>query len=253
MCSVMHQFHPHGMSEDHARFYIAEILLALEYLHTMDIHVRDVKPANCLTTAAGHILLADFGHSKWLGDNNLQSGNEPTGGEPSHGDDCCVGTQEYMAPETLHQQVEAGKMADYWSVGIILYELMHAHLPWGPRGDTEAEVQDLFFRILTQPVSFPDDEDEYTSSDDELAGDVRLVLVQPRPSDRPRRGVSVAARAFVTGLLEKDPSARVGNDVAAVKAHAFFTQPGAELDWGAALRGELVPPPRELPTVTAGW
>jgi serine/threonine protein kinase len=133
--SVMHNFYSDGMSEDHARFYIAEILLGLGHLHEMDIVVRDLKPSNCLTTEAGHILLADFGHSKRLVGNNPQGGNESDDVGPGGDDDECVGTPEYMAPETLQLEVEAGKMADYWSVGIILYELIHAHLPWGSSHD----------------------------------------------------------------------------------------------------------------------
>jgi serine/threonine protein kinase len=66
LLSVVHRFHSDGMSEAHARFYIAEILLALEYLHEMNVVVCDLKPVNCLTTAAGHVVLTGFLHSKRL-------------------------------------------------------------------------------------------------------------------------------------------------------------------------------------------
>jgi serine/threonine protein kinase len=227
LLSVMHNFHPGGMSESHARFYFAEILLALEYLHGMGIVVRDLKPSNCLTTETGHIMLTDFGHSERLPGNIDRSNNEHDNGV---GSAQCVGTPEYMAPETL-QDHPATKMGDYWSLGITLYELMFACMPWGSRADTG--IEDLFFEILTQPVF---------SADEENDGIGAGARAQP-----PTTQVSEAARHLITRLLEKDPSNRLGADVASVKAHTFFNQPGLEMDWAAAQRGELVPPPRELP------
>jgi hypothetical protein len=94
---------------------------------------------------------------------------------------------------------------------------------------------------MTQPVTFPYDEDE-----DEGEG---TTISEERPSRR----VSAAARALVVELLEKDPSERLGDDcVGGVRAHAFFNlESGAALDWESALLGELAPPPRELPGVAA--
>jgi serine/threonine protein kinase len=221
LVSVMQNFHSSGMSEDHARFYIAEILLALEYLHGMGIVVRDMKPANCLTTRVGHIMLTDFSHSIQLLDTGThsRSNNEPNCGDQNE----CIGTPEYMAPETV-QEHGLTKMVDYWSLGIMLYELIFAHLPWGSCGGIEElDVTHLFYSIITQPVCFPDGEGEGEG------------------------GVSVAAKAPITGLLNKDPSKRMGNGAADVKAHRFFNQPGEELDWATARRGGLVPPPRHLP------
>ena len=82
-------------------------------------------------------------------------------------------------------------------MGIILFELLFARLPWGQRDDTQ--VVDLFFSIMTEPVCFIDDEGE--------------------------RGVSAAAKALITELLDKDPSKRMGTDVADIKTHKFFNQP----------------------------
>ena len=157
--SVMRNFHLGGMSEDHTRFYIAEILLALEYLHEMSIIVRDLKPANCLTTASGHVKLADFGHSTRQSDTGQSSPRsicksldrikqEPASDTCSDGTGC-VGTPEYMAPETLHDQATT-KLVDYWSLGIIMYELIYACLPWGPC--ESSDCVDLFFNIITKPV-----------------------------------------------------------------------------------------------------
>jgi protein-serine/threonine kinase len=239
--SVMRNFHLGGMSEDRTRFYIAEILLALEYLHEMGIIVRDLKPANCLTTASGHVKLADFGHSTRQSDTGQSSprsicksldriNQEPASDTCSDGTGC-VGTPEYMAPETLLDQ-STTKLVDYWSLGIIMYELIFACSPWG---DYEgSDCVDLFYSIITQPVCFPDEEVGDTSSDD---GEV-----QP---GRCSKRASAAATDLIVGLLEKDPANRPGGFE--VKAHVFFNLPGSELDWAAARRGELVPPIRELP------
>jgi microtubule-associated serine/threonine kinase len=90
--SVIQNFYPDGMDEDRVRFYIVEILLAVEYLHSKDIVVRDLKPSNCLTTEAGHVKLTDFGHSLRLAkqkDNN--SAEEEDFGDEDE-DSNCVGT-----------------------------------------------------------------------------------------------------------------------------------------------------------------
>jgi serine/threonine protein kinase len=248
---VTNTFHPGGMSEGHARFYIAEILLALEYLHTMNIVVRDLKPANCLTTASGHIMLTDFSHSKWLlhtgtGDSQasdyrpLDGSNNQQADDDFSDEDDCAGTPEYLAPEVLVDQAVT-KMVDYWSLGIILYELIYARLPWGSCADKA--VVDLFYSIITHPLCFTDGEDTdcNISTNDEMAGG---AVCTPKTRSR----VSAVAKDLMTRLLEKDPATRIGSNMAEVKAHTFFNQPGSELDWAAAQRGELVPPPREIPT-----
>ena len=245
--SVMRNFHPDGMSEDHARFYIAEILLALEYLHRIGIILRDLKPANCLTTASGHIKLADFGHSTQQSDISPTSvcrsldriNQEPVSASCSDGADC-VGTPEYMAPETLQDQTTT-KMVDYWSLGIIMYELIYACLPWGPC--ESSDCVDLFFSIITKPVPLTHEVSGVSSDEGKMEGGA-IVHTQPR---RRCKRVCAAATNLIIGLLEKDPANRAGTDEAGIKAHRFFNMPGSALDWAAARRGELVPPTRKLP------
>ncbi|XP_010254907.1 PREDICTED: probable serine/threonine protein kinase IRE4 isoform X2 [Nelumbo nucifera] len=130
------------LEEDIARIYIAELVLALEYLHSLGIVHRDLKPDNILIAHDGHIKLTDFGLSK-IGlinstvDLSGSGANETT---PVDGDDLqtcfehiqhaeertqasAVGTPDYLAPEIL-LGTEHGYAADWWSVGIILFEFI---------------------------------------------------------------------------------------------------------------------------------
>lgn len=97
--------------EDRARFYAAEIILAISYVHSLDIIYRDLKPENVLLDAQGHIRLTDFGLSK-EGISNSSSGANSF-----------CGTPEYLAPEILNRQGH-GRAVDWWSLGALLYEMI---------------------------------------------------------------------------------------------------------------------------------
>lgn len=100
--------------EDRARFYAAEILLALEFLHEHGVIYRDLKPENVLLDMNGHIALTDFGLCKeGIGYSDMTS--------------TFCGTPEYMAPEML-SKVPYGKAVDWWSFGTLLFEML-AGLP----------------------------------------------------------------------------------------------------------------------------
>ncbi|KAK9989941.1 hypothetical protein SO802_030180 [Lithocarpus litseifolius] len=132
------------LDEDVARIYIAELVLALEYLHSLGIVHHDLKPDNILIAQDGHIKLTDFGLSK-IGLINSKmdlSGPQTNGTTPdAHNphaqqtDDrrqhSAVGTPDYLAPEILlgtehdlNSSLSLGYAADWWSVGIILFELI---------------------------------------------------------------------------------------------------------------------------------
>lgn len=93
--------------ENRAKFYAAEIVLALEYLHKIDVVYRDLKPENILMDDVGHICLADFGMAKQL------KANEKTY--------TLVGTPEYLAPEIV-DGVGHNRPADWWALGVFMYD-----------------------------------------------------------------------------------------------------------------------------------
>lgn len=120
-----------------ARFYAAELLLALGHLHKRGIIYRDLKPENVLLDAEGHVKLGDFGLAKA----GIQHACE--------GAKSMCGTPEYMAPEVLAQQGH-GFCVDYWGLGMLVYEMMTGLPPWYTTDRTR-----LFRRLRSAPLDIP--------------------------------------------------------------------------------------------------
>jgi serine/threonine protein kinase len=125
-----------SFSEERARFYAAELLTALDHLHQQSIVYRDLKLENVLMDSQGHIALTDFGLSK----QNIDS---------TEGATTFCGTAEYIAPELLKGQ-RYGPAVDWWSFGILLYEMMAGRTPFY---DKNRKL--MFYKIINTAPQFP--------------------------------------------------------------------------------------------------
>lgn len=105
-----------NLSEKEARYYGAQILLGLEYLHERNILYRDLKPENILLDKNGNIKLADFGICKILEDGGVT--------------ESLTGTVQYLAPEVFFSKKGYCLMVDVWSLGCCLYEMVSGNPPY---------------------------------------------------------------------------------------------------------------------------
>ncbi|KAM7271267.1 hypothetical protein ACFE04_030481 [Oxalis oulophora] len=226
--SLRHKQPLKRFSLNSARFYAAEVLVALEYLHMLGIIYRDLKPENVLVRSDGHIMLSDF-------DLSLCSNAIPAVESPSMSPDsqstrytrpftCLsnrlfrskkiqtlpntnrlfvaepvtarsqsfVGTHEYVTPEVA-SGLSHGNAVDWWAFGIFIYEMIYGHTPFVAPSN-EATLRS----IVKKPLTFP--------------------------TQSPSSSVELHARDLITGLLNKDPNQRLGSKrgAAEVKTHPFF-------------------------------
>ncbi|KAI4122822.1 MAG: hypothetical protein LQ347_006378 [Umbilicaria vellea] len=173
-----------------SRFYTAELLCALECLHGFNVIYRDLKPENILLDYSGHIALCDFGLCK------LDMKDEDR-------TNTFCGTPEYLAPELLLGQGYT-KSVDWWTLGVLLYEMLTGLPPY-----YDENTNEMYRKILSEPLHFPGPE-----------------VVPP------------AAKDLLTQLLDRRPERRLGaNGASEIKAHQFFHS----IDWRKLLQRKYEP------------
>ncbi len=190
-------FHIHSgqkFSTQKTKFYLVEIILAIDFLHKNNMIYRDLKPENILIDSKGHIKLTDFGLSKIV--TNIE--------EKSF---TICGTLQYIAPEIISGE-GYNESVDWWSLGIIMYEMLTGKLPFKFNFDSQEEQNDL--NIYDKKIKYPS-------------------------------WIEENAKDLINKLLNKDPEKRLGSGKEGaenIKKHPFFS----DIDWNKALNKELRPP-----------
>jgi len=142
---VFHHLSNEGcFSEDRAKFYAAEIILGLEYLHSNGVIYRDLKPENLLLNYEGHVVITDFGLSK-EGLNEAESTTKTF-----------CGTPEYLAPEIIRGE-RYTKAVDWWSLGTLLFEMMNGLPPFYVENNEELMYDKILNDSLYMPDTFSDE------------------------------------------------------------------------------------------------
>jgi len=136
----------HKFTPERVKFYSAEIILGLEYLHNSGVIYRDLKPENILLTDDGHICMTDFGISK-----------EGLLAEDARTATFC-GTPEYLAPEVLEGKGYT-KAVDWWSFGTLMYEMLTGLPPFYSQ-----DVQQMYFKIMHAKLDIGESLGEDTQS-----------------------------------------------------------------------------------------
>nr|AML78535.1 putative LOV domain-containing protein [Pittosporum resiniferum] len=214
--------------EESARFYAAEVVIGLEYLHCIGIIYRDLKPENVLLEKDGHVVLADFDLSfktsckpqviKHPLVKRRRSRSQPPSpptfvAEPISQSNSFVGTEEYIAPEIIKGAGHSSAI-DWWALGILLYEMLYGRTPF--RGKNRQKTfANILYKDLTFPSSIP---------------------------------VSLAARQLIHALLKRDPDSRLGSNCGSneIKEHPFFRG----INW--PLIRCMNPPPLDAPLELIG-
>uniref|UniRef100_A0A8C3QS02 protein kinase C n=1 Tax=Cyanoderma ruficeps TaxID=181631 RepID=A0A8C3QS02_9PASS len=140
---MFHMQRQRKLPEEHARFYAAEICIALNFLHERGIIYRDLKLDNVLLDAEGHIKLTDYGMCK-------------EGLGPGDTTSTFCGTPNYIAPEILRGE-EYGFSVDWWALGVLMFEMMAGRSPFDIITDNpDMNTEDYLFQvILEKPIRIP--------------------------------------------------------------------------------------------------
>jgi len=173
-------------SEEVAKLWVAQVASALGHLHSLGVLYRDLKPENILLDSTGHVILTDFGLAKDVA--------------PDEKTNTFCGTPEYLAPEIV---TGAGhdKAVDWWSLGILLYELTVGIPPFYSQN-----VNEMYNKIQHGVLRFP-------------------PFLSPN------------CKKIIVAFLNRDPKKRLGseNDLDEIKEHPFFE----DVDWDKLNKRQL--------------
>lgn len=195
-----------------ARFYMACVILAFEYMHNKRIIYRDLKPENLLLDADGYIKVVDFGFAKRVKTKTFTM----------------CGTPDYMAPEVLLRK-GYDKSVDYWAVGIVYFELIFGFTPFGDNFKNDYVV--VCKNIIRGNLQYP----SYRGGNGNFR--VRKTKVEDKKLITYKR----QRKLIKEGLLLRDPRVRLGmrrDGVQAIKDQPVFEG----LDWEKLARKELPAP-----------
>ena len=184
---LFHKLKAEGFfKEDLVKFYGAQIAVALQHLHDIGIAYRDLKPENILIDEDGYIKLCDFGSSVRIKGTEKETN--------------FAGSPEYASPEMITFEGHTF-MTDWWSFGILLYELLYGNTPF-----FNVDKNRMFDLINAGSLSFP-----------------KSICLEGE--DKPRTyKVSDDAKNIISKLLEKDPGTRLGRKgLDEIKKHPFFS------------------------------
>lgn len=181
---MYHMQRKRRLPEDHARFYSAEICLALDFLHLRGIIYRDLKLDNVLLDSEGHIKLTDYGMCK----EGLKVGEQTS---------TFCGTPNYIAPEMLRGE-SYDFSVDWWALGVLCFEMMAGRSPFeineNPSENPDLNTEDHLFQvILEKPIRIP-------------------------------RNLSAKANSLLKGFLQKNPADRLGSvsGLKEIEQHFFY-------------------------------
>jgi serine/threonine protein kinase len=171
------------LSEDLVRFYAAQIAIALEHLHESGIAYRDLKPENVLIDEDGYIKLCDFGASFHF--------------QGTKKENTFAGSPEYAAPEMVSHEGHT-IMCDWWSFGILIYELLFGITPF-----FNLDKNRMYELIEVGELKFP--------KTIKIGEDIKPIKI------------SEEAKNIISKFLEKNPGTRLGkNGLKEIKTHPFF-------------------------------
>ncbi|KAJ3218427.1 Serine/threonine kinase [Clydaea vesicula] len=169
-------------TEQQAKFYACEVLLALTYFHKQNIIYRDLKLDNILLTIDGHIKLTDFGLCK----ENMKFDSRTS---------TFCGTPEFMAPEILEEK-PYGRAVDWWAFGVLIYEMVLGQSPF--KGEDE---EDIFEAILHDEILYP-----VNMTRDTVGLLQQLLMKSPdlRLGSGPGDGEDIKVHPYFRGIVWED-------------------------------------------------